>query len=157
MRLRPLYRLRFDYPESWGVDLKGEGGTEEQLLLFASGTVEGEIRGRFRGANYPRRRTDRTYVTDFRGVLVTDEGETILLECRGFGRPATPVHNQVSPGRRQWVATVTHLAEVEKYRWLNDAVCVGTGEVRTKPVPHPDNPTDLVLDVAELIWEPIPP
>ena len=31
------------------------------------------------------------------------------------------------------------------HRWLNDVVCVGTGEVR---------PDHLLIDVAELIWEP---
>lgn len=32
MRLKPLYRLEFDYPVSRGVDVKGEGGTEEQYV-----------------------------------------------------------------------------------------------------------------------------
>ncbi len=156
MRLEPLYRLRFDYPESWGVDIKGDAGEEQQLLLYASGTVEGKIRGRFRGANFARRRTDLTFVTDFRGAIETDDGATIVLECRGFGRRRTPEYDRTSPGGRQWVATIVHLSDGEKYRWLNDAVCVGTGQVRPKPEKNPDNPTNLVLDVAELIWEPIP-
>ena len=41
MQLKPLYRLRFDYPESWSVEIKGEGGAEEQHLAYAAGTVEG--------------------------------------------------------------------------------------------------------------------
>jgi uncharacterized protein DUF3237 len=130
MRLEPLYRLRFDYPASWGVDLRGENGTEEQHLLFAEGKTEGRITGRFRGANYARRRTDRTFLTDFRAVMETDDPATILMECHGFGRPRTPEYDRTSPGGRQWVATVTHLSDHEKYRWLNDAVCVGTGQVR---------------------------
>jgi hypothetical protein len=154
MRLKPLYRLRFDYPESWSVELKGEGGTEEQHLLYADGKVEGEVIGRFRGANYARRRTDRTFVTDFRGVIETKDEEAILLECRGFGRRRTPEYDAVSPGARQWVATVLHVSDSAKYRWLNDAVCVGAGQVRPKPIANPTNPTDLVLDVAELLWEP---
>jgi hypothetical protein len=44
-----------------------------------------------------------------------------------------------------------HLSQDSRYRWLNDVVCVGTGEVRTRP--DRDSP-DLVIDVAELIWEP---
>ena len=156
MRLEPLYRLRFDYPEGWGADLKGDEGTETQLLLFANGTVDGNVRGRFRGSNYARRRTDRTYVTDFRGVIVTDDGAEILLECRGFGRRKSPEYDRLSPGRRQWVATVVHLSEAESYTRLNDVVCVGVGEVRPKSVENPTNPSDLVLDVSELVWEPIP-
>jgi hypothetical protein len=35
-------------------------------------------------------------------------------------------------------------------------VCVGVGEVRSSA--DPDNPgVELVLDIAELIWEPIAP
>ena len=157
MRLEPLYRLRFDYPESWAIELKGDGGAEEQHLLLAEGRVEGRIAGRFRGTNYPRRRTDRVFVTEFRGVIQTDDGASLLFECLGFGRPANAANDRLSPGRRQWVATVTHLADAESYRWLNDRVCVGTGEVRPKPHPTPANQSDLVLDVAELIWEPIAP
>ena len=39
-------------------------------------------------------------------------------------------------------------------RRLNDAVCVCTGEVRAPTDPGQAAP-DLVVDVAELIWEPI--
>lgn len=157
MRIDPLYRLRFDYPESWEVELKGERGTEGQLFLFAEGSIEGKVVGRFRGTNYPRRRTDRTAVTDFRGVILTDDPAAILFECHGFGRAHTPEYDNLSPGGRQWVANVTHLSDHEKYRWLNDVVCVGTGQVRPKPKSNPANPTDLVLDVGQLIWEPLPP
>ena len=37
---------------------------------------------------------------------------------------------------------------------LNDTVCVSIGEVRAPDDPDQPEP-DLVLDVAELIWEPI--
>ena len=40
------------------------------------------------------------------------------------------------------------------YRRLNDAVCVCVGEVRAPGDPGQAGP-DLVIDVAELIWEPI--
>jgi hypothetical protein len=56
-------------------------------------------------------------------------------------------------GRRQVVGTVVHLADRDPYRRLNDVVCVCAGEVRRLP-PREDS-VDLVLDVAELIWEPI--
>ena len=47
-----------------------------------------------------------------------------------------------------------HLADREPYRRLNDVVGVGVGEVRTPSDPDQAEP-DLVIDVAELIWEPI--
>jgi hypothetical protein len=49
---------------------------------------------------------------------------------------------------------VFHLADREPYRRLNDAVCVCVGEVRAASDPGQPGP-DLVIDVAELIWEPI--
>ena len=39
-------------------------------------------------------------------------------------------------------------------RRLNDVVCVCVGEVRAPDDPNRDS-SDLVIDVAELIWEPI--
>jgi hypothetical protein len=53
MRVEPLYRIRFTYPESWMVTL--EGGWEQHLFL-AEGRCEGATTGRFRGANFARRR-----------------------------------------------------------------------------------------------------
>jgi hypothetical protein len=96
MRLEPLYRARFTYPEGWSVTL---AGTE--------------------------------------GIV----------------------------GRRQIVGAATHLSEHERYRWLNDVVCVVVGEVRTiegdaesrGQAINTIRPTmvELVIDVAELVSEPI--
>jgi hypothetical protein len=49
---------------------------------------------------------------------------------------------------------VFHLADCEPYTRLNDAVSVCVGEVRAPVDPAQAGP-DLVMDVAELIWEPI--
>ena len=143
MRLEPLYRLTFTYPEEWAVEIAGEGGAEEQHFFIAEGRVNGAINGRLRGANHPRRRTDRTFVPDLQGVIETDDGATVFFELRGYGR-AYP------PGRRQIVCALTHLSDDEHYRRLNDVMCVGTGEVRAG-----EAETALVIDVAELVWEPI--
>jgi hypothetical protein len=83
LRLEPLYRIRFTYPESWMVSL--DGGWEQHLFLAGA---------------------------------------------------------------------VFHSSEADQYRRLNDAVCVCVGEVRAPADPAQPEP-DLVLDVAELIWEPI--
>ena len=145
MRLEPLYRIRFTYPEARGVEL--EGGWE-QLLFLAEGRCEGSVAGRFRGANFPQRRTQTgPFVPDFRAVIETDDGATIMFESHGYGR-AYP------PGRRQIVGSVMHLSDDERYRRLNDVVCVCVGEVRA-PADNARESPDLVMDVAELIWEPI--
>ncbi len=145
MRLEPLYRIRFTYPESWAVDL--DGGWQ-QLFFIAEGRCEGSIAGRFRGANFPHRQgAAGPFRPDFRAVIEADDGAVIMVEWHGYGR-AYP------PGRRQIVGGVFHLADREPYRRLNDVVCVCTGEVRASRDPGQREP-DLVLDVAELIWEPI--
>jgi hypothetical protein len=113
MRLEPLYRVRLRYPEGWAVEL--EGGWEQHLYL-AEGRCEGSISGRFRGTNFPQRRTpEGPFRPDLRAVIETD---------------------------------------YERYRRLNDVVCVCVGEVR-KPLDSDREVPDLVMDVAELIWEPI--
>ena len=144
MRLEPLYRVEFVYPAGWSVEVAGEHGTEWQGFYLAEGACAGRIAGRTRGANHPRRRPDGTYCPDFQGVIETGDGATVMFDWRGYGR-AYPV------GARQIVLTATHVAEDDRYRWLNDVVCVGTGEVRTAP---DGNGVDLLIDVAELVWEP---
>jgi hypothetical protein len=42
------------------------------------------------------------------------------------------------------VCWLTHVSDDSRYRWLNDVVCVGTGEVRLE---------QLLIDVAEVVWE----
>ncbi|MDW4574528.1 hypothetical protein R8Z57_17265 [Microbacterium sp. M3] len=144
MRLEHLYRLRFSYPDGWAVEL--EGGWQ-QHLYFADGVCEGALTGRFRAANFPLRRTaEGPFLPDLRGVVETDDGATVLVECRGYGR-AQPA------GARQVVGSVLHVSDHPSYRRLNDAVCVCVGEVRARDGDGPE----LVLDVAEVIWEPIAP
>lgn len=145
MRLEPLYRVRFHYPEAWFVELEGQRGTESEHFFIAEGRCEGRIAGRFRGANHPHRRTDLTYLPDFQGVIETDDGADVMFDYRGYGR-AYPEE------MRQVVAAATHLAGDERYRWLNDVVCAIAGQVR----PREDaGGMEIVLDVAELVWEPL--
>jgi hypothetical protein len=144
VRLEQLYRIRFTYPESWTVSL--EGGWERHLFL-AEGRCEGSIVGRFRGANFPYRRTqDGPFCPDVRAVITTEDDVTIMVDLQGYGR-------SYPAGRRQIVGAVRHLCDREPYRRLNDVQCVCVGEVRS-----PEDPAegpDLVIDVAELVWEPI--
>lgn len=150
MRLQPLYRLRYHYPDGWEVALSGELGREEHHYYFAEGTCTGVISGRFRGGNHPRRRTDRTFAMDMQGFIETEDGATIMVDFQGYGR-AFPV------GRRQVVGAAWHLTDHETYRRLNDAVCAVAGEVRVPPsIPAGElkqADVELVFDISELIWE----
>ena len=93
---------------------------------------------------HPYRCGDGTFMPDFQGVIETDDGAEVLFDYRGYGR-AYPV------GRRQIVTSATHLSEDERYRWLNDVLSVGVGEVRSQE----NGPTELIIDWSELVWEPL--
>ena len=70
MRLEPLYRIRFTYPESWAVGL--DGGWQ-QMFFIADGRCEGSVTGRFRGANFPRKEgAAGPFRPDFRAVIEAD-------------------------------------------------------------------------------------
>jgi hypothetical protein len=144
MRLEPLYRATFTTPEAWSVELAGEHGAEGQSFLIAEGRLDGRLSARLRGANFPRTRTDGALVPDFHGALETDDGATVLFSWHGYLRPA-------SERPRQLVGAVTHLTADERYRWLNDRLCVLAGEVRRRE----DGPgANVVFEVSELVWEP---
>ena len=131
MRLEPLYRIRWTTPEAWSV--------EGQSSFLAEGRCEGRVAGRFRAANFPRRRDDGTLLPDFRGVVETDDGAVLMIALRGYLRTERE-------GRRELVGSVTHVSDDERYAHLNDAVCAVGGEV---------GPGGVVVEVAELVWEPL--
>ena len=149
MQLKPLYSVRFRYPQAWGVEIKGPGGLEERNFLFAEGVCTGRLSGRFRGANHPRRRTDHTFEMDLQGFIETEDGATVIFDYKGYGR-------SYPKGRRQVVGAAKHVSDHEKYSWLNDSICVIAGEVRSPNKPPEEmlqGDVELVFDVSELVWE----
>jgi len=148
MQVRPLYTVRFHYPDGWQVELAGPNGNEEHHYYFAEGRCEGTLTGRFRAGNHPRRRTDRAFMMDMQGFIETDDGALIMVDYKGYGR-AYPV------GRRQVVGAAWHVSSDEKYRFLNDSVCCVAGEVRAPDIkPFTQADVKLVFEVSELVWEP---
>jgi hypothetical protein len=141
--LQPLYRCTLAPTESWHVTVGGEAGTEGQGFLLLEGRSQGRLEGRVRAANYPRQRTDGTLTPDFRGAIETDDGGVIVFAWHGYGRWAG--------GCRQLLGSITHLSDDSRYRWLNNAMCVLTGEVRTLDSTR----LEVVLEVSELVWEPL--
>ncbi|MGH2996136.1 MAG: hypothetical protein ACRDM9_07460, partial [Gaiellaceae bacterium] len=97
--------------------------------------------GRFRGANRASRRSDGSFAPSLHGAIETDDGATILLHVTGYGRPDARPRGRV-------VGALTHATDDERYAWLDGAVCAVAGEVR--------GGREIVLDVAELVWEPLP-
>ncbi|HYZ78740.1 MAG TPA: hypothetical protein VE596_15350 [Gaiellaceae bacterium] len=130
MRLEPLYVLRFRYSESYRAG--------DERLLLAEGEAHGRVTGRFQAANRARRRPDGSYLPTLNGAIETEDGAAILLTLVGYGAPYAEPEGRV-------VAAVLHTAEGE-HAWLNDVLGVVAGAVRDR---------EVVLEVAELVWEPI--
>ena len=146
MRLDPFYRVTFTTPESWNVSREGESGTEGQSFLIAEGRAEGRLSARYRASNFPRRRVDGALEPEFRGVLETDDGGTILFHWEGLA-------TLTDMGMRSLLGVAQHTSDDERYRWLNDRVCAVEGEVG----PRADGSGfDVVLSVSEMVWEPVP-
>jgi hypothetical protein len=155
VQLKPLYALRFFYPDDLEVRLKDSSDssgvvTEEEHFVFAEGRCEGVVTGEFRGANHPHRRVDKTFAMNLQGFIMTDDGAVIMTDYRGYGR-------SYPKGRRQVVGAAWHVTGSEIYRWLNDVVCAISGEVRAPVGVPPDQikqpDVKLVFDVAEIVWE----
>ena len=142
MRLDPLYRATWVTPEAWSVELAGESGTEGRSFFIAEGRTEGRLSARLRAANFPRRRVDGTLTPDFRGVLETDDGATVLFSWQGLARLGPD-------GMRELLGSITHETDDARYRWLNDRLCAIVGEVR----PSAGGGSDVVVEVSELVWE----
>jgi hypothetical protein len=155
MRLEPLYRAVFRYPDGGkGTVLEGEAGSEGHYFFVAEGTVTGRVSGRLQGANHPRSRVDRNALPNVQGAIETDDGAVIIFDWRGYARP-------YPAERRQIVVAGRHTCGDERYSWLNDVVCVGTGEIRPQDGSGGARNVvggriEFVIDVAELVWEPIP-
>jgi len=140
-----LYQMRMKYTRGWSVELGKADNSESQHFFLAEGRCEGRITGKFQAANHPLRRTDGTFLPDVQGVIETQDGATIYFDHRGYGR-SYPV------SKRQVLAMGTHLSDDERYRWLNDSIAVGVGEVR----PMESGGVEIVLDWFEVIGSEIP-
>ncbi len=167
MRLEPVYTLRFFCPQGWNVHLVGKKGTEEDHYYFAEGECEGRVTGNFRGANHPHRRTDENFMMNIQGFIETHDSALITLDYQGYGRSRdrsdelyklASFASKKTKFRRQVVGFARHVTDNEKYRFLNDAVCAISDEVRAPTGILSDQikqaDVKLVFSVAEVVWEP---
>src|SRR6185437_1036937 len=96
-------------------------GTALHLRLeLGRGTAHGRISGRVVWSNYPRRRSDGRMLPNARGLVTTDDGASIFFELRG-----RTVFGDDGIGRQNLVGWFE--AGDERYRWLNDIVCIAEG------------------------------
>jgi hypothetical protein len=143
MKLEPLYRVTFTTPEAWTVTWEGSDGTEGRSFLIAEGRAEGRLSARYRAANFPRHRVDGALEPEFRGVLETDDGASILFHWEGLA-------SLTDTGMRQLLGSMQHVSDDERYRWLNDRVCAIEGGVRPRAG---GSGFAVVLDVSLMTWE----
>jgi hypothetical protein len=146
MRLDPLYTVTFTTPEAWSVETDTDAGIEGRSFLLAEGRSTGRLSARYRAANFPRKRADGALVPEFRGVLETDDGGTILFEWQGLavlGESHT----------RRLLGSLVHTTDNARYRWLNDRVCAVEGEVRHRA---DGSGAEVVFEVSEMVWEGVP-
>ena len=139
MRLQTLYTVTFTTPEAWRV--KVAAGVEGRSFLLAEGRSTGRLSARYRAANFPRERMDGALVPEFRGVLETDDGATILFEWQGLAV-------RTDAGMRQLLGSLVHTTDDPGYLWLNDRVCAVEGEVRPRTYG-----SEVVLKVSGMVWE----
>jgi hypothetical protein len=87
---------------------------------------------------------DGTLTPDFRGVLETDDGATVLFAWQGYARSCP---NDV----RELVGSITHVSDDDRFRWLNDRIGAVVGEVR----PGVGGGSTVAIEVREIVWEPL--
>jgi hypothetical protein len=128
MRLERLCEMRWAYRDGFEL-VKPYGGEEGLGYGEGTGTVNGErLSGTVRWANHPRRRSDGRMLPNGGGVLTTSEGAKLPFLFQGRTVFDGAVGSQL--------IVFWFEAADERYRWLNDAVCVaeglikGAGEVR---------------------------
>ena len=99
------------------------GGEEGAAYGEGRGTASGLIVGSVVWSNYPRRRSDGRMLPDVRGLITTDDGASIVFEFRG----RTIFADGEPSGQQNLVGWFE--ADDDRYRWLNDLVCIAEGRI----------------------------
>lgn len=130
MRLEPICELEAAYRDSsFGqkfVLARPYGNESGAAYGELDGIVRGErLSGALRLVNHPRRRGDGAMLPDAQGLIKTHDDALILVSLQGRTVPT-------EAGGRQLLSALFE-TEDERYKWLNDTVCVleGTFDPRT--------------------------
>jgi Protein of unknown function (DUF3237) len=129
VRLEPLCIFDWSYDEDVrvkapGYDLISPYSSDEGIGYGEGrGAASGQINGSVVWSNYPRRRSDGRMLPNARGLITTDDGASILFELRG----RTIFDDDNPSGRQNLVGWFE--AQDERYRWLNDIVCIAEGRI----------------------------
>ncbi|HLF70531.1 MAG TPA: DUF3237 family protein [Dehalococcoidia bacterium] len=123
MKLVPLFEMVHKYVQMHPVKMQGQFGQESVSWLFREGTILGErVRGRHQAMNKSVLRADNVVTPDIRGILFTDDGESVYYEVRGYGIEVD--------GLRHFKGSMYFMTGAEKYIWLNTVLAVMEGRYR---------------------------
>jgi hypothetical protein len=90
------------------------------------GVVNGDrLMGSLRWSNHPTRRGDGTMLPSARGAVTTHDGAIVLFDLTG--RTVFVDVEGETVGRQLLLALFE--SEDERYRWLNDTVCIAEGAI----------------------------
>ena len=89
-------------------------------------TASGDrLSGGVEWSNHPARRGDGAMLPNTRGVIITDDGATVLFELTG--RTVFVERDGEQVGRQ--VMMMPRESEDDDYRWLNDTVAICEGRI----------------------------
>jgi hypothetical protein len=129
VRLEQLCTFDWGYDEDVRVPSPGYvlvsayDGAEGAAYGEGRGSASGRIAGSVVWSNYPHRRSDGRMLPNVRGLVTTGDGASIVFELRG-----RTVFVEGDPTGRQSLVGWFE-AEDERYRWLNDVVCIAEGRI----------------------------
>ena len=131
MRLEPFCKITMRYVNaSWHAPYEpggyGSGRAHAEALGFGhgEGAISGGIDGTLVWANYPRRRQDRVWTPNLRGMVTASDGNELLMSIHGQS-----VDERGERRRRAILARVELTSDAEPYRWLNTCFLIGEGEI----------------------------
>src|SRR5713101_209442 len=96
--------------------------------------------------NHPAGRADGTMLPCARGVITTPEGAQVMFDLSG--RTVFVGEGTATVGR-QLLMTLFE-SEHERYRWLNNTVCLTEGRIEPLPDREPRTDTSSCLGVGEV-------
>jgi hypothetical protein len=125
MHLQPMCSMEMTYTGDFHLT-RPYGGESGSGWGIGTGTVAGaRLQGSFTWSNHPQRRGDGTMLPSVRGVISTVDGAEVFFDMSGRTVFVERAGAQVG---RQLLLALFESAD-ERYRELNDTVCVVEGVI----------------------------
>jgi hypothetical protein len=127
MRLDLLCNLELSYRalpsfDQYIVFVKPFGTEEGSAYGEGDGKVSGpRLSGSVRWVNHPHRRSDGVMLPDAHGLILTEDGATLLFSLQG--------RTAFVSDQGQQLMHMLFETEAEQYQWLNTALCVVEGTI----------------------------